>query len=70
MLNRIVSVIQHRYDISQIYLLPAITPKTLYQYISPKGLRYNQNELYLRAIAAFHSKFTKEIQASKYQKIN
>lgn len=43
MLNRDVNVNQYRYDISQIYLLPAFTPKTLYEYINPNALKYNSN---------------------------
>jgi len=69
-LHRNTNVNEHCYDISQIYLLPAFTPQALYEYIDPNALKYDSNELYLKAIAAFHSKFNKEALQNKAQKIN
>lgn len=65
MLNRNTNVNEHRYDISQIHLLPAFTPQALYEYIDPNALKYDSNELYLKAISAFHSKFNKETLQNK-----
>jgi hypothetical protein len=70
MLNRNTTVKEHHYDISQIYLLPAFTPQALYDYIDSNALKYDSNELYLKAIAAFHSKFNKEILQNKTHRIN
>ncbi len=48
---------EHRYDISQIHILPAFDPQTLYDYIDPSKLKYNGNDNYVRALSSFNTKF-------------
>ena len=62
LLNRELIIKEHRYDISQIHLLPEFTPQSVFDFIDPQKLKYSSNDLYKKALAMFNSKLNRENQ--------
>jgi hypothetical protein len=47
---------EHRYDISQIHVLPNFDPQTIYDFIDGSKLRFDGNDNYKAALDEFYAR--------------